>query len=214
MVHVVLAAAVAVLTASVTGVVQGRDARAREATFVAETLVASHPTLRQSLERLWLGSASWRTAIDGLATKGQRVVLLTPDQVVVRTAAGRTPHRPFEHDLLAEVSPVVESDGRIRQVLVVINVPLLTRAYTERLALPVELDQDLDRVVSHEVYGHAIPYLLAGDLSGHCADPRPGQRPTDACAIRRENVIRAELGLGHRADGGLQSLALTRRDRH
>jgi len=214
MVHVILAAAVAVLTTSFTSADRGRDQRAPEGRSAAEALVTSHPTLRQSLERLWMGSGSWRAAIDELAARGQRVVLLTPDQVVVRTTAGRTPHRPFEHDLLAEVSPVVEGDGRIRQVLVVVNVPLLTRVYAERQALPVELDQDIDRVVSHEVYGHAIPYLQAGDLSGHCADPKPGQRAVDACAIRRENIIRAELGLGHRTDGGVHSLALTRRDRH
>ena len=67
---------------------------------------------------------------------------------------------------------------------------------------------NLDRIVVHEVYGHAVPYLLAGNLSGRCADPAGGESATGACAIRRENAVRSELGLGRRADRGLYSLAL------
>ena len=69
------------------------------------------------------------------------------------------------------------------------------------------------RILAHEVYGHAMPYLLAGHLSGKCADPLPGQRATDACAIKRENAIRGELRLGQRRDYGLDGLALVRRHR-
>jgi hypothetical protein len=32
------------------------------------------------------------------------------------------------------------------------------------------------------------------------ADPAPGQRATSACAIKRENLIRKELGLGRPVD--------------
>jgi hypothetical protein len=69
-------------------------------------------------------------------------------------------------------------------------------------------------VLAHEVYGHAIPYLIAGDLSGRCADPVGNQRPEDSCAIARENQIREELKLGNRTDYGLSGLALARRYRH
>jgi len=66
----------------------------------------------------------------------------------------------------------------------------------------------------HEIYGHAIPYLLAGDLSGRCADPKRGERASEACSIQRENAVRAELGLGRRTDYGLSDLALARRGMH
>lgn len=213
MVHVILAAAIAIVTASLPGMAQVPDTGAPDRVTAADTLVTTHPALRRSLDRLWLGSPSWRQAIDALAPRGQRIVLLTPDQVVVQSAVDRR-RRPFEHDLIAEVSPVADAGGRVQQVLVVINVPLLLRAHAERRTVPADIDRDLDRIVAHEVYGHAIPYLVVGDLSGHCADPQPGQRPAEACAIRRENVVRAELGLGQRADEGLQSLAMARRFRH
>jgi hypothetical protein len=70
---------------------------------------------------------------------------------------------------------------------------------------------DLDRILVHEIYGHAVPYLLAGDLSGRCADPQPQERAVDACSIQRENAVRAQLGLGRRVDYGLGDLNLSRR---
>jgi hypothetical protein len=94
-------------------------------------------------------------------------------------------------------------------VVVVINLPLLETLYSD--ATLADLEADLDRIVAHEVYGHAIPYVLAGHLSGKCADPLPGQRATDACAIKRENEIRSELRLGQRRDSGLNGLTIARR---
>jgi hypothetical protein len=95
-------------------------------------------------------------------------------------------------------------------VVVVVNLSLIQRIHNERLTVARELDADLDRILVHEVYGHAIPYLLAGNLSGRCPDPEPGERAPDACSIQRENAVRAELGLGRRQDHGLSSLALAR----
>jgi hypothetical protein len=114
--------------------------------------------------------------------------------------------------VLAEVSPVIVSESRVPVVLVVVNVPLLRRLHhSQPWSSPVDIQRDLDRIVIHEVYGHALPYLLAGDVSGHCADATPGQRAIDACAIQRENAVRAELRLGRRQDAGLGGLALARR---
>jgi hypothetical protein len=102
--------------------------------------------------------------------------------------------------------------SRVDTVVVVVNLPLLEKLYSD--ASMADLEGDLDRILAHEVYGHAIPYLLAGHLSGKCADPSPGQRATDACAIRRENEIRSELRLGERRGYGLDSLTLARRFRN
>jgi hypothetical protein len=48
-------------------------------------------------------------------------------------------------------------------------------------------------------------------MSGRCADPTPDERPSEACSIKRENEIRAELRLGRRMDRGFEGLTLTRR---
>jgi hypothetical protein len=167
------------------------------------------PILKASLERIAARSALWREALDAVRESDRHALILTPDQVVVADAQGGAT-RSFDPTVLAEVAPVPTRTSQVRVVLVVINLPLLEHIHSRRRSLPVDLEADLDRILVHEIYGHAIPYLVAGDLSGRCADPVPSQRAEDACAIRRENAIRAELRLGRRTDSGLGGLSLAR----
>lgn len=176
----------------------------------APVVLTRHPVLNAALARIEQGSASWRAAMAALAPTPRRAVLVTPDEVVVRKG-GAAAVTPFDRAELAEVSPVADDQGRVTHVLVVVNVDALQAVHDRLGSLPGELHADLERVLAHEIYGHAVPYLQTGHLSGRCADPEPGTPATEACAIRRENVIRAELGLGRRADAGLASLALLRR---
>ncbi|MEZ5416799.1 MAG: hypothetical protein R2708_05595 [Vicinamibacterales bacterium] len=171
---------------------------------------ATHPVLREALARIHGGSPSWRTALARLAPLGRQAVVLTPDQVVVKDAATGSTGR-FDAASLAEVAPLADADGRVSTVMVVINVDGLEAAHARLGSLPGEFLADVDRVLAHEIYGHAVPYLEAGHVSGQCADPAPGTPVLAACAIQRENVIRAELRLGRRTDAGLGSLTLLRR---
>ncbi len=174
---------------------------------------SAHPALRSSLQRIAAGSRLWRDAMGLLDGTGRRAVLVTPDQVRVQDRGEGGRRRGFDPGVVAEVAPVPTEDSRVQEVLVVVNLPLLQRAYHERPnASYDEWTRDLDRIVIHEVYGHAVPYLVAGSLSGRCPDPMPGQAAEDACAIRRENAVREELGLGRRLDAGLAGLALIGRD--
>ena len=60
-----------------------------------------------------------------------------------------------------------------------------------------ELTQDeLDTVILHEVYGHAIPVLLEGRT---CDDPAAGAAWSTSCVAEREATILAELGRPTRA---------------
>lgn len=171
---------------------------------------ARHATLQSSLERITKGSALWRDALDGIRATGRRVIVLTPEQLTLVAAPGAEPTEQFDDTLLAEAVPVMRG-ARVDAVLVVVNLALLEDRHRARRSLPIEFDLDLDRILVHEIYGHAVPYLLAGELSGRCADPQPRERATDACSIRRENAVRAELGLGRRVDYGLDGLNLSRR---
>ena len=163
-------------------------------------------TLQASLDRVFRGSALWREAVEAVKETGRRAVLVTADTSVTGTI---NPNRHvFAPDVLAEAMPLFDQDGQIGVVLVFVNVPLLTSTHDARLSVRRQFEADLDRIVVHELYGHAIPYLLAGDLSGRCADPRRGERPSESCSIRRENAVRTELGLGRRGDAGLSSLTL------
>jgi hypothetical protein len=176
----------------------------------ADVIVVGNPALRASLERIYRGSALWRADVERATLTGRRIVVLTADQVVVSEHVDAEGAEPFDAGLLAEVSVIAGDGARIDAVLVAVNLRLLDDTH-RRLGLPwSQRDADLDRILVHEVYGHALPYILAGDQSGKCADPRRDERPTDACAIQRENAVRAELGLGRRADPGLLSLALAR----
>lgn len=178
----------------------------------ARIIHATHPALVASVMRLQAGSAAWRQAVEELAATGRRALLVTPHQVRVADAPGE-PAKPFDDGVLAEVQPIPGDNDTVDLVVVVINVELLEVLHA-RNGRMFELDADLDRILAHEVYGHAMPYLLAGHLSGRCADPVPGQHATDACAIQRENEVRMELGLGRRDDYGLNGLALARRHHH
>jgi hypothetical protein len=174
-------------------------------------IVVEHPVLSASLARLYAGSSRWRRALEDVVNTGRRVVVVTPEKVRVRDEPGG-PDTPFDPDVIAEAQPLADEWSRVETVVVVINLPLLERLYSD--AARHDLEADLDRIVAHEVYGHAIPYLLAGHLSGKCADPWAGQRAADACAIKRENEIRSELRLGERRNYDLDGLALARRYRY
>jgi hypothetical protein len=173
-------------------------------------ILVEHPTLSASLARIYAGSPRWRAALDEVVNTGRRVVVVTPDKVRVRDEQGGR-EAPFDPTVLAEVQPMADEWSRVDTVVVVINLPLLEKLYSD--ASPIDLEADLDRILAHEVYGHALPYVLAGHLSGKCADPLPGQRATDACAIKRENEVRGELRLGERRGYGLDGLTIARRFR-
>jgi hypothetical protein len=145
-----------------------------------------------------------------LRRTGRRVIVGTPNDVHSGAWYGRQSRKAFDPTLLAEVVPLLRQDSRIPLVVVVVNVPLIRRIHEVRVSVLRDFEADLDRIVIHEVYGHAIPLLLAGDLSGRCPDPKPGERAAEACSIRRENAVRAQLGLGTRSDDGISSLTLAR----
>ena len=200
----ILFASIASLTGTAASVNVRESAPADES-----TVVTVNPTLQASLDRIGAQSSLWRGAISSLRGTGRRIKIVTPDQVVVADERGR--RTPFNPEVLAQVSPVVGEGSKVDVVVVVINLDLLYRLYWTAAAVPMDLQADIDRVVIHEIYGHALPYLLAGDLTGRCADPMPNERPADACSIRRENEVRAELRLGRRTDRGFDGLALPRR---
>ena len=171
--------------------------------------IATHPVLSASLERLQAGSAAWRGAIDALAATGRRAIIATPDELAVRTSGGAY---DFDSESLAGAQPIADEQSRVDTVLVVVNLPMLQRVSGLPMA-SVDFENDVDRILAHEVYGHAVPFLIAGNLAGRCADPESGQAASDACAIKRENVVRKELRLGRRIDYGRESLSFARRFR-
>ena len=173
-------------------------------------VVAADSRFQASLIRISEGSQLFREALEGLRQTGKRIFVVTPRQFrsMDPTPRGAAEHSPDR--LLAETSPIFDGDAQVRGAVVVVNLGMLDEIYAGTVSLPGELHSDLDRILIHEIYGHAMPYLAAGNLSGRCSDPQPGERASEACAIRRENAVRAELRLGRRVDAGLASLTLSR----
>jgi hypothetical protein len=175
--------------------------------------LTTHPSIRAGLERIGKGSSLWREAADAIRAAGRQVVILPSDQVVVASSPSDRETDRFDPMVLAEVAPVTNPDSSVDLVVVVVNLPLLQEMHRRQDSLPAEFDADLDLILIHEIYGHAVPYLTAGSLSGRCPDPLPSESAAKACSIMRENLIRAELRLGRRIDYGLGGLTLTRRDK-
>ena len=173
-------------------------------------LVTTNRTLHASLQRIASRSALWREAVDTIRGAGRHVFVLTPDQVKVADELHDERTDAFDPTVLAEAAPGPDENSHVRVVLVVVNLALIEEIHRDKSRLPGELDADLDRILIHEIYGHAFPYLLAGNMSGRCADPKPHERASDACSIRRENAVREQLGLGRRMGYGLEGLALAR----
>lgn len=189
---------------------RARSATAASAgTSTKPIILATNPSLQASLGRIAAQSALWRDAILSLRSTGRRVQVVTPDQVLVADSRGKL--AAFDAGVLAEAVPVIADGSQVDRVVVVINVELLERMHWNSGSVPSEFYSDIDSILIHEIYGHAVPYLMAGDVSGRCADPAAGERASDACAIRRENAVRAELGLSRRTDYGLEGLNLSRR---
>jgi hypothetical protein len=204
-----LALAIVVITASLPQIAKAQTPVSPPATpAIRSPLLTTNRTFLASLNRISRGSALWREAIEAVGQAGRRVLVVTPEEVQITDASRGRERDGFDPGVLAEAIPIVAQDSQVQVVVVVINLRLVQQAHDARLSVPREFEADLDRVLVHEVYGHAIPYLLAGDMSGRCADPKKGETPSEACSIRRENAVRSELGLGRRDDSGLSSLTL------
>jgi hypothetical protein len=176
----------------------------------AGPLVTSHALLKERLTRIARRSPSWRESIASLVGTGKTVFVLTPDEVVVADGPDGSEAGTFDPAVVAAAAPVPGPEGQVRSVLVFVNLPLIEDVHRRGDSPPAELLSDIDSVLVHEIYGHALPYLLAGSLSGRCPDPEPGQAASEACSIRRENTIRTELRMGRRRGYGLDALSLSR----
>jgi hypothetical protein len=174
--------------------------------------MTDNAALQASLDRLFARSAAWREAVDLVGRTFRRAYIVTPNQVrMIDPRDGAV--KSFDKRVLAEALPIHNEDLSVDVVIVVVNLPLLEALHGYQ-GSTMDFEADLDGILAHEAYGHAVPYLLAGHMSGRCHDPSPGQPAPESCAIQRENKIRAQVGLGRRTDYGLDGLAIVRRFGH
>jgi hypothetical protein len=62
------------------------------------------------------------------------------------------------------------------------------------------VDATVDALLIHELWGHLVPIVDAGNHTGNCPDPALGEPALESCVMRRENDMRLELGLAPRLE--------------
>jgi hypothetical protein len=64
-----------------------------------------------------------------------------------------------------------------------------------RPSLARQLEEAIDAILIHELWGHLVPVAEARSLDSHCSDPVPRQSELASCVMQRENDLRREMGL-------------------
>jgi hypothetical protein len=171
-----------------------------------ESLRIEHPVLAARSNDLSRRSPTWRAALDSIRATGFHVVIGTPADI--RRAVPGLEHYRARH--LGEVVPMRDGEGALIGAIVTIDLELVERLGKRAGLTRSEMECDVDRILVHEVYGHVLPLARTREIAGGCPDPAAGEPAASSCAIVRENVIRAELGLDARVAYDLSGLSLGR----
>jgi hypothetical protein len=173
-----------------------------------------HPYLEQRIRSLEARSRRFAEAMEMLRAAPFPIAVGTPEQVMSRQATGRLALTRAAR--VGEFTAVADPlDGTVREMHVWVAVDRIARRAlgARRGATPAalrrRLDAQVDAVLIHELWGHAVPVAETGNLAAHCPDPRRGEPPLESCVMRRENDLRAELGLEPR-----RGYPLSARQRH
>jgi hypothetical protein len=185
------------------------DATTTEPHFLptrSAAILSTQPRLVALVNRLLVRSRTFAREAARVAARGRHITVVARREVPWN-ALKRDGEVRYVDGSAAVALPLSDNDGKVRTFLVVIDYSMLGRLFRKQSLHEQDVETDLTRLLIHEIYGHAMPWLLNGRAGG-CFDPAPGQLPVSACSIRRENRIRKELGLGPRTDFGLDSFAM------
>ncbi len=155
------------------------------------------PTLAVLTADLERRSPTFAAATRALAEGSVPVVVGTPEQLrrmLPRSMAFRqAPWLPVSY-----ARAIPGDGGRVRAVVVVIDVPFYERLY-RGAGMNGALAQDLQILLAHELAGHALGWARDRRLAGGCRDPEPlalmAAPELAGCAVEQENRVRDELGV-------------------
>ncbi len=143
------------------------------------------------------------------------IVIGTPDQVRDLVAERLSLGLQMGNDRVADFLIHTPDVGSPQISLIVIRVHLDRIRGATRWRAPLGIGRGrarrwmnatTDAMLIHELWGHLIPIVEAGDYTGNCSDPAPGQPDLESCVMQRENELRRELGLKPRAQYSLRLL--------
>jgi len=151
-------------------------------------------------------SPTWRAALDSLAVLQFQVLVGTPEQLGELVPALSS----YAGQHIGRMLPLGNRNSQLIGAAVLIDLAVMERMARAAGASQAMLEGDIDRILAHELYGHVLPLAIAGRPDRGCADPAPHEPAVSSCSVRRENRIRAELGLPPRTTYDLRALAIGR----
>ena len=173
-----------------------------------DPVLADHPNITASLDRIARGSALWRGEVEAIRSTGRLAVIVTPQQVLAADPR-RGRQRAFDNSVLADISLLPGTRSGIAAV-VVVNLQLLDELHGRRGSASVEKGCRSGPHPDSRGLRSRVPIPACGQRLGEMCRSGCGERAVNACSIQRENAVRAELGLGRRTDYGLRGLTLGR----
>jgi hypothetical protein len=151
-------------------------------------------------------SPTWSAALDSLAGLRFQVLIGTPEQLGELVPSLSS----YAGQHIGRMLPLGNRAGQLIGAAVLIDLAVMERMARAAGASRAMLEGDIDRILAHELYGHVLPLAIAGRPDRGCADPAPDEPAVSSCSVRRENRIRAELGLPPRTTYDLRALAIGR----
>jgi hypothetical protein len=137
------------------------------------------PDLQGRIARLRAESSYFDEGWMAIVRSGVPVVIGTKEQRAARLPPSIRASRGW-----AAITVAFGDDrGRLREATVAIRLEWLRSLYGAE-AVP-EFEAALDELLVHEIYGHLVPLIVAGDLAAVCSDPEPHQRVEESCVGKR-----------------------------
>ncbi|CAN5897560.1 hypothetical protein BH23GEM7_BH23GEM7_35160 [soil metagenome] len=181
----------------------GRDARAVERQGAIHIL---HPYLAARLDALEALSPRFHAEMEALR-RGDVLVYLGTAEPVSDPAHEVMVKWKMPKDRIGEFSAVRDPEsGRVKALVVRVNLPQIVERHSRwrreraspwerRLTPAALLEEAVDGILIHELWGHLIPVAGGRNDLSYCRDPRPGEADLASCVMQRENDLRQEMGM-------------------
>jgi hypothetical protein len=169
-------------------------------------LAIEDPYLAERVRQLELRAPLLRAALDSVRAGCVDVRVGTVEGMggSVRWLPGSLP----PDDLAQTAARVDTGTQAVREMVVRVDMRAIARHLRGRVPSPetwfsrsrrqARFDGLVDAVLIHELWAHLVPVAIGGSVRFLCPDPLPGQADLQSCSLRRENELRAQLGLAPR----------------
>jgi hypothetical protein len=147
-----------------------------------------NPVLAERIAQIEAKSPKFRAAWQMIQSSGVPIRIGTDADVRDQLPAWYRNNR----DSWAGVTVARGGEGNLTSAIVALRVDQIQRFAEEHAYAEGYLEEELDRVLIHEIYGHLAPLVAARDMSKGCSDAVEDDESVPCVAIR-EAEIAAEI---------------------